>query len=85
MTIIDRMSTKISIDEAGTQLEELAARTEDVILTVDGNPVAVLIGHERFEQLVERFQDALDRLSIYEAEGPTVTDQRGPELDIDYC
>jgi antitoxin StbD len=70
------MDRIVPISEAKNHLSELVreAAERDVMLLRHGRVTAVLVGAERYEALVEDYEDALDRLSVYEtADEPTVS------------
>lgn len=69
------MQRMVPISEAKARLSELIrdAAEEDVLLIRHGRPVAVLMSIDAFEALQEEHEDALDRLSVYEAD---------PELSV---
>lgn len=69
------MDRIVPISEAKNHLSELVRESaeRDVMLLRHGRVTAVLVGAERYEALIEDYEDALDRLSIYEtADEPTV-------------
>lgn len=76
----------VPISEAKGHLSELAERSHDrdVVLLRHGKPHAVMVGYDRYERLIEDFQDALDRLSIHERDHDTVSfDKVAEELGLD--
>jgi antitoxin StbD len=77
------MQTIIPITKARANLAELVAMSDDhdVVLVRHGQPAAVLISARRHEQLVEEFEDALDKLSIYEREYDTIPFELNSEID----
>jgi antitoxin Phd len=54
--------TKISVSEAREKLSEVidVAQSEPVVLERYGRPAAVLVGMERYQQLVEAMEEAED-------------------------
>ena len=59
------------------RLLELAAKGERIVITVEGRPVAKLIGlSERSGEVVERWLGQLDRLRA-----GTATDKPGPSVE----
>lgn len=54
--------TSISVSEAREKLSEVidAARSEAVVLERYGRPAAVLVSPERYEQLLDAFEDVED-------------------------
>lgn len=64
------MSTMlVTVTEAKGRLAELLreATEEDVVVVRHGHPVAVLVGTERYDALLEELEDLKDRLSVYES------------------
>lgn len=75
------MDRIVPLTDAKNHLSALVRESaeRDVVLLRHGRPAAVLIGAERYEALIEGYEDALDRLSVLEtADEPTV-----PLADID--
>ncbi|WP_154674110.1 type II toxin-antitoxin system Phd/YefM family antitoxin [Nakamurella lactea] len=66
----------IPISEAKPRMAALVeqADTEDVVLTRHGRPVAVLLSSRRYEELLERLEDAEDSLSVYQTVDEPVVD-----------
>ncbi len=66
--------THIPISEAKGRLSEIvrASDAHDVHLMRHGRPAAVVMSSPRHEALLERLEDALDRLSVHERDGVTV-------------
>ena len=60
-----------TITDAKAKLPEIVRRAveRDVTLLRHGRPVAVVIGTDRFEALLEQIEDLDDRLSVYESLG----------------
>lgn len=63
------MSDLYTTTEAKAKLPEIVRRSADHVVTVlrHGRPVAVVIGHGRYESLLEQLEDLDDRLSVYES------------------
>ena len=63
--------TEISVSQARDHLSEVIETTrrsgEPVVLTRHGSPVAVVLDHRAFEELVEAADDALDRAALAQA------------------
>lgn len=79
-------TTIIGISEAKGRLAELVRDSDDhdVTLLRHGRPVAVLVSTPRYEALLERLEDALDRLSVHERDGVTMDfDKLTAELGLD--
>jgi prevent-host-death family protein len=69
------MDRIVPLTDAKNHLSGLVRESaeRDVVLLRHGRPAAVLIGAERYEALIEGYEDALDRLSVHEtADEPTV-------------
>ena len=66
-------NTMILISEAKGRLSELVRESDDrdVWLLRHGRPAAVMLSYARHEALLERLQDALDRLSVHVRDGLT--------------
>lgn len=64
----------IPVSEAKGRLSELVrvAEDHDVTLVRHGRPAAVLVSPARLDALIERLEDAEDRLSVHEREGVTM-------------
>lgn len=78
--------TFIPISEAKGRLSELVRESDDhdVLLMRHARPAAVLMSYERHEALLERLEDALDRLSVHERDGVTISlDKLAAELGLD--
>ena len=78
--------TFVPISEAKGRLSELVreADSHEVLLMRHSRPAAVLLSHARYEALVEKLEDALDRLSVHEREGVTMDyDKLRAELGFD--
>ncbi|MGH3502975.1 MAG: type II toxin-antitoxin system Phd/YefM family antitoxin, partial [Nocardioidaceae bacterium] len=60
--------TLVPISEAKGKLSELVRESDshDVLLLRHGRPAAVMLSHDRYEALIEKLQDAEDRLSVHE-------------------
>ncbi len=60
-----------TITDAKAKLPEIVRRAadHDITLLRHGRPVAVVIGTDRFEALLEKLEDLDDRLSVYESLG----------------
>lgn len=58
----------IAISEAKAKLTELVrtADEEPVLLLRHSKPAAVLLSHERYEELMERLEDAEDLVAVLE-------------------
>lgn len=69
----------VPLTEAKARLHELvnAAADEEVVLLRHGRPVAVLVGHEAYQSLLDDVEDLRDRLSVVESEA-TPPDMRVP-------
>lgn len=63
------MPTMLPVTEAKPKMNELLRRAEaeDIYLARHGRPVAVIIGIDRYEELLDDLEDAKDRLSVHEA------------------
>ncbi len=61
----------VTVTDAKARLGELIreAAEEDVVVARHGRPVAVLVGAERLDALLEELEDLKDRLSVYESAG----------------
>ncbi|MPZ94544.1 MAG: type II toxin-antitoxin system prevent-host-death family antitoxin [Propionibacteriales bacterium] len=80
------MAQMIPISEANGRLSELVreADSQDVLLMRHGRAAAVMMSPRRHDALVEELEDALDRLSVYEREGLTMSiDKVKAELDAE--
>jgi len=64
----------VPISEAKGRLSEIVRESDsrDVLLMRHGRPAAVVMSHARHEALLERLEDALDRLSVHERSGLTM-------------
>lgn len=64
----------VPVSEAKGRLSELLREADehDVVLTRHGRAAAVLNSYARHEALVDRLEDALDRLSVYERDSMIV-------------
>lgn len=60
----------VPLSEAKARLHELAnaAADEEVVLLRHGRPVAVLVGHDAYQQLLDEIEDLRDQLSVVESE-----------------
>jgi len=69
------VSKIVSIGDAKARLSELVrlAKDDDVVLVRHSRPAAVLVDYARFEDLLERLDDAEDALAAYTAAGDTVS------------
>ena len=80
------MSHIVSIGDAKAKLSELVrvAKEEDVVLVRHSRPAAVLVDYDRYEELLERLDDAEDALAAYTAPGDTVSlDELHDQLEVD--
>lgn len=72
-------------NEPQTNLDEMIKWTEDEDVTITRNhkPVAVLISYARYQDLIDQIEEARDELSIAERKGDTVPlDEAARELDL---
>ena len=75
----------VPVSEARVRLSELVrdAEDHDVTLLRHGRPAAVLLSAARYEALLERLEDAEDRLAVHERDGITMTyDKLQAELGL---
>lgn len=83
---VSGVAQMIPISEANGRLSELVreADSQDVLLMRHGRAAAVMMSPRRHDALVEELEDALDRLSVYEREGLTMSiDKVKAELDAE--
>lgn len=76
----------VPVSEAKSRLTALVHESEshDVLLMRHSRPAAVLMSHARYEELLEKLEDAYDRLSVHEREGLTMDyDKLRAELGLD--
>lgn len=68
------MSKVVPVSEAKARLTELvhASEDEDVMLLRHGRPVARIVSEARYTALIERLEDALDKLALHERDGVTL-------------
>lgn len=81
-------NTLVPISEAKGRLAALVRESadNDVLLMRHGRPAAVMVGHERYEAMIERYLDMADRLAVLEhdPDEPTVdADRLFAELGLD--
>jgi antitoxin StbD len=64
----------VPISEAKANLSELVRQAADanVVLMKHSTAVALLIGAERFEEMIDEILDLKDRLRVYELGGVTI-------------
>jgi prevent-host-death family protein len=69
------MPEMIPVSEAKARLSELIRRSDetDVFLLRHGRVAGVVISSRRYDAMLEEAEDLRDRLSIYEAEGVTMS------------
>ncbi len=69
------MAEMIPVSEAKARLSELVRRSDetDVFLMRHGRVAGVIISSRRYDAMLEEAEDLRDRLSVYEAEGVTVS------------
>lgn len=69
------MSALVPISKARAKLSELIrqSRDEDVVLMNHAKPVAIIIGAERYDALLDELEDLRDRLSVHEQTGVTIS------------
>ena len=62
------MPTSIPVTEAKARLNTLLrdSQSDDVVLMRHGRPVGVLVSYERYEDLVEGWEDAVDARAVAE-------------------
>lgn len=70
----------VPITEAKARLFEVVreATDRDVLLVRHGRPAAVLLSPERYDALLDRIEDAEDRLAVYEhdRDEPTISHEK---------
>jgi prevent-host-death family protein len=64
----------VSLTEARVRLHELIKELEEknVLLLRHGKPVAVMVGYEAYEGILEHIEDLEDRLAAHEVESDDV-------------
>jgi len=69
------MAEMIPVSEAKARLSELVRRSDetDVFVMRHGRVAGVIISSRRYDAMLEEAEDLRDRLSVYEAEGVTVS------------
>ena len=69
------MAEMIPVSEAKARLSELVRRSDetDVFLMRHGRVAGVIISSRRYDAMLEEAEDLRDRLSVYEAEGVTMS------------
>lgn len=62
------MPTSVAVTEAKAKLNTLLrdAQSDDVILMRHGRPAGVLVSYERYEDLIEGWEDAIDARAVAE-------------------
>jgi antitoxin StbD len=69
------MAEMIPVSEAKARLSELVRRSDetDVFVMRHGRVAGVIISSRRYDAMLEEAEDLRDRLSVYEAEGVTMS------------
>ena len=69
------MAEMIPVSEAKARLSELVRRSDetDVFVMRHGRVAGVIISSRRYDAMLEEAEDFRDRLSVYEAEGVTMS------------